>query len=362
MTDAPRARRRRSRLLLSLLIVGGGLLLLEGAVRVRQQLAYGRAGSFYEFELDPLGSGLRVPRPGVTRGRDHVIEVNSRGFRGPELELPKPAGRVRVAFLGGSTTFCAEASSNEATWPALVTAGLARAFPARSFDYVNAGAAAFTTTELKSNLCVRVAPTEPDIVVIYEATNDLSRDTRELALREGLPGTDRIGTSWLAQHSVAWELLEKNLRAVTPAADTGAPTLRYDAAALAETYRAHLTALVQEARHRAQTVVLITFAHKQRREQPPEAQRAAATTSLLWMPYMSLQGVLDGFDAYDRVIREVGAAEDVILVEGEDSIPGDDEHFADSVHFTDAGCRLQAERVLAALLASPRLDWLRQAP
>ena len=83
------------------------------------------------------------------------------------------------------------------------------------------------------------------------------------------------------------------------------------------------------------------------------------TTSLLWMPYMSLQGVLDGFDAYDRVIREVGAAEGVVLVEGEEQIPGDDEHFADSVHFTDAGCRLQADRVLAALLASPQLAWLR---
>ena len=359
MTDAPRARRRRSRLLLSLLILAGGLLLLEAAVRIRQHVMYGRAGSFYEFEEDPLGSGLRVPRPGITRGRDHVIEVNSLGFRGPELPMPKPPGRVRLAFLGGSTTFCAEASANEATWPALVTAGLAQAFPAHTFDYVNAGAAAFTTTELKKNLEVRVAPTEPDIVVIYEATNDLSRDTREEALRQGLPGTERIGTSWLAQNSVAWELIEKNLRAATPAADTGAPTLHYDAAALAETYRAHLAALVQEAKRRARTVVLVTFAHKQRAGQPHDEQRAAASTSLLWMPYMSLQGVLDGFDAYDRVIREVGAAEGVVLVEGEEQIPGDDEHFADSVHFTDAGCRLQADRVLAALLASPQLAWLR---
>jgi lysophospholipase L1-like esterase len=361
VTDAPRTRRRRSRLLLSLLIVAGGLLLLEGAVRVRQYVVHGRASSFYEFELDEA-SGLRVPRPGITEGRDRLIEVNSLGFRGPELALPKPAGRVRLAFLGGSTTFCAEASGNEATWPALVTAGLARAFPAHSFDYVNAGAAAFTTTQLLTNLTVRVAPTEPDIVVIYEATNDLSFDTREEALRQGLPGTERLGESWLAKNSVAWELLEKNLRAITPAADTGGSMLSYDAAALAEAYRARLTALVREARQRARTVVLVTFAHKQRREQAPDVQRAAATTSLLWMPYMSLPGVLDGFDAYNRVIREVAAAEDVILVEGEDGVPGDDIHFADSVHFTDAGCRLQAERVLAAMLSSPRLDWLRQSP
>jgi len=72
-----------------LLILAGGLALLEAAVRIRQHVMYGRSGSFYEFETDPA-SGLRVPKPGITRGRDHVIEVNSLGFRGPELPMPKP--------------------------------------------------------------------------------------------------------------------------------------------------------------------------------------------------------------------------------------------------------------------------------
>ena len=104
--------------------------------------------------------------------------------------------------------------------------------------------------------------------------------------------------------------------------------------------------------------MLVTFAHKQRREQSPEAQRAAAQTSLFWMPYMSLPGILDGFDAHNRVIREVAAATACVLVEGEDLIPDDDEHFTDSVHFTDAGCERQAGRVLSALLAAPQLFWL----
>jgi hypothetical protein len=128
VSPARGGRRRRSRLLLSALILLVGLLLLEGAVRVRQWMLYGRAGSYYEFVTHPE-TGLRVPKPGVTRGRDHVIEVNSLGFRGPELEIPKPPGRVRLGFLGGSTTFCAEASANESTWPALVCAGLREAFP-----------------------------------------------------------------------------------------------------------------------------------------------------------------------------------------------------------------------------------------
>jgi len=55
------------------------------------------------------------------------------------------------------------------------------------------------------------------------------------------------------------------------------------------------------------------------------------------------------------VAREQGC----ILVEGEDGIPGDPAHFADSVHFTDEGCRLQAQRVLEVLLVSPQMAWLK---
>src|SRR5512143_2051214 len=93
------------------------LLLLEGAVRVRQWMRYGTTqADAVELVTDPA-TGLRIARPHMDTGR---IQTNSLGFRSPELETPKPRGRVRLAFLGGSTTFCAEVSSNAVTWPALV--------------------------------------------------------------------------------------------------------------------------------------------------------------------------------------------------------------------------------------------------
>jgi lysophospholipase L1-like esterase len=353
-----RPRRRRSRLLLALILLAGGVLLAEVAVRLRQWAVHG-ASSYYEFDEDPV-SGLRIPRPGTIEGKSHLIHVNSRGFRGPEIEDPKPPGRVRVAFLGASTTFCAEASCDEATWPARLVASLQAAYPAHQFDGVNGGAAGYTSRESTLNLQKRIAPLQPDILVIYEGTNDLSHDTRLAAAAAGLPGGSVIGTSWLSRHSVAWELIEKNLRAARPAADTGALTLSLDTSALESEFHANLTREVEAAKQLARTVVLVSFAHQQRREQPREAQRAAAATSLLWMPYMSLGGVLDGFDAWNRAVRRVAQEQGCVLVEGEDGIPGDRAHFADSVHFTDEGCRLQAQRVLEVLLVTPQLAWLRQ--
>ena len=41
------------------------------------------------------------------------------------------------------------------------------------------------------------------------------------------------------------------------------------------------------------------------------------------------------------------------LIDGEDEIPGDAAHFADSVHFTDAGCRAMAQRVAGRLEGAP---------
>src|SRR5574341_678322 len=89
---------RRALLLLAGLLLG--LLLVEGLVRLRQWRRYGTTvTSYYRFATDPA-TGLRIPEPGHRVG---PIAIDSLGFRGPEIERPKPAGRIRVAFLGAST-------------------------------------------------------------------------------------------------------------------------------------------------------------------------------------------------------------------------------------------------------------------
>jgi lysophospholipase L1-like esterase len=76
------------------------------------------------------------------------------------------------------------------------------------------------------------------------------------------------------------------------------------------------------------------------------------------MPYMTIETLLDGFDAYNSVIADVAAEEKVILIDGENEIPGDARHFNDSVHFTDAGSKAMAERVVRRLRQAPALQSL----
>jgi lysophospholipase L1-like esterase len=347
----PRRRTLLPKLALSLGTFVVLLLGVEGAARVRQWARYGTFGAIHEFAVDP-DTGLAIPPPGrVTE----TMTINSLGFRGPELEAS--AEGVRIAFLGASTTFCAEASSDAATWPSLVCDRLRERFPGASFDYVNAGVAGYTMAQTRLGLAHRVAPTEPDVIVIYHATNDLTRNSREEARRQGVYRGHADQSSWLADWSLAWYLVGKNLllRTREQAARSGEGRLEVDAEALAAPFRDELRALVDEARERAELVALATFSHRARPEQTPEERFEACSTSLYYMPYMTPDGLLESFAAYNRVIREVAREKGVLLLECAEAIPGDGVHFNDSVHFTDAGCAAMAECVAAGLAAAPEL-------
>jgi hypothetical protein len=112
---------------------------LEALVRVRTYIKYGGDGP-HQFEVDSV-TGLRLPKVGKN---SRTVWINPLGFRSPELANPKPKGTIRVAFLGSSTTFCAEVSGNDATWPHLVWSQLKQRYPQAKFDYVNAGVVGFT--------------------------------------------------------------------------------------------------------------------------------------------------------------------------------------------------------------------------
>ena len=327
----------------------------EGVVRLRQFLKYGHAGAVQDIYYTDPSMNLRVLIPNLKQSN---IQINSIGFRCPELANPKPVSAVRLAFLGGSTTFCAEVSSNEMTWPHLVWKQIQEAKPDIQFDYVNVATPGYTLLSSLKCLRYRLKPLEPDIIVIYHATNDLCKDSRELAIKQGIISQDDIDDreSWLSSYSLLWLILEKNFKImkIQKEIDTQ-PKLEFDPESLSKNFRERLTALVTESRKTAKLVALATFSCRIRHEQTSEEQLKAANTALYYMPYMSMEGMLKGYEEYNRIIREVASETGALLIEKEMSIPADDLHFNDSVHFKDPGSRLMAKRISDALLNSADL-------
>jgi len=129
--------------------------------------------------------------------------------------------------------------------------------------------------------------------------------------------------------------------------------LVFDANALGDGLRRDLTGLVQAAQQRAKRVAVATYSIQLRPSQSAETQLRAAASRLYYEPFMTPQGIIDAYRRYNEIVREVAAATGALLIEREDDIPGDPAHFADTVHFTDAGSAAMAARVTRALANDP---------
>ena len=101
------------------------------------------------------------------------LVTNAFGWRGPDVPLNKPAGRIRVAFVGASTT--AGAHGDRFAYSDYVGRWLnewaARRGVAATFDVVNAGREGVLSTSIAAIVRQELLPVRPDLVVYYEGTN-----------------------------------------------------------------------------------------------------------------------------------------------------------------------------------------------
>jgi len=124
--------------------------------------------------------------PGVKRFKPNVVlktftttvmmeqfSTNSHGFRGPEITVPKPPGKIRIACIGGSTTVWG--FRDALTYPAMLQQMLRECYPGYGdrIEVVNCGIYGLNSTE-EPALIEEVAALEPDLLVHYNFINDLT--------------------------------------------------------------------------------------------------------------------------------------------------------------------------------------------
>jgi len=106
----------------------------------------------------------------TTERRGRQARHNAHGLRGPEVSLRKPDRVFRIACLGGSSTYGTGPKSDAMTYPARLQQHLRRA--GTRAEVLNFGVPGWTTTESLINLSLRVIAFEPDLLIVYHATND----------------------------------------------------------------------------------------------------------------------------------------------------------------------------------------------
>jgi lysophospholipase L1-like esterase len=336
--------------------LGGG----EAAMRLIEIVRFGAAGAIEKAETFHIDAetGLRLPVPGSVHGG---APISSLGFRSPEIRVPKPEGAIRLAFLGNSVTYDAYVSGGQ-TWPLKTTEALAAAFPECAIDHVNAGVPGFASDRYLVYYGSRVAATEPDIVVIMPG--DVNHDADEYVVDRGLHDGVHHHASWLARHSLLWEKVEKNLRIISLQRAAFHPTgkIPIDADEIVPRFKERLRALVGRIRSDGALPVLVTPRSRIRPEQTDAEKIEAAGTALYYMPYMSIDHLLELGEAYNEATAAIAAATGVPLIASADfGIPGTAEYYKDSAHFSALGSATFGEKLAPALADLPAVRRLLDA-
>lgn len=340
------------------LVVIGGIVLgfggAELAVRWKQISQFGDAGTVEKskkYYVDEA-TKLRLPVPNTKHGK---IQINSLGFRGDEIAIPKPAGTIRFVFLGSSTTFDPYVSQLSSTWSSVAIDALERKFPSCVFDFANAGVPGMSTKHLGLYFSKLFETVDPDIAVIL--TNDMNLRLDAIAREKGVEGAEHFNPSWLGQHSMFWAKVEKNARTISlqRAADRTAGKLTVSPNEVTPGFEKELYQLVQSISAKRALPVLLTNVYQFSDEQDADERRAAISSALFFMPYMTTDGLVEMTSAFNRSIRIVVEKTGVPAVDMTGEISGKTDYFSDAMHFSPKGSKQAGELVGKAFAKDPQI-------
>ncbi|MCY2961693.1 MAG: SGNH/GDSL hydrolase family protein [Planctomycetota bacterium] len=119
-----------------------------------------------------LGYAL-IPNYKTAPGATQQVSHNALGFRGKETTWEKPPGVFRIVTTGGSSVYGQSESSDAAVWSQKLEDMLQAARPGFRIEVVNLGVSGWSTHEMLINLALRGLDLAPDLVIVYEAINDM---------------------------------------------------------------------------------------------------------------------------------------------------------------------------------------------
>jgi hypothetical protein len=196
---------------------------------------------------------------------------------------------------------------------------------------------------------------QPDVVILYQGSLEINRlSTRYLA------GSDRVepssGTSAnggrpnpvvrLLESTTLYSLLKTNVTTRISVARPLAPSLTPEAF---HDFEGTLRRFVRGVRTRDTVPVLCTFAAMHDRGDLPDFSENAVSSIFRYNPHLSLEGWIDAIERINSIIRQVGAEEQVMVVDVDRHVGGRPDLFVDFVHFTAEGHEAVARAIATGL-------------
>lgn len=338
--------------------VAGRLLEQYAGYRPRRSASYLEGNPYLRTALVP---GMRY------RSGPYRIDVNSLGFRGGEIAVPKPPETVRIFALGESSTFGWKgARSHEEAWPGVLESKLRAAHPDRRIEVINAGVPGYTSIEQRINFMLRISHLQPDAILIYHGNNDLNWSwTADLETKLIYGRGETIcRPGWFArlmEFSYVWMEVRSRLDQFSISSRHKSDSPDLVAIHLLEE---NLRGLMDDAGRLKVKVAIATFAHGFNENSSPgqftaDEKKLGVPVVGRWFENLSPEGARRSFPVYNEMVRELARSEQIPLAEPIKRIPRTPEYFTDWCHLT-----LKGEQLMAQIWFETLEDagWFKSAP
>lgn len=287
------------------------------------------------------------PNPNYQNG---LTSHNSLGYRNDEFSVEKQNGVFRIVALGGSSTYDVSIEDNAAIFTAQLERVLREDYGYQDVQIINAGVPGYNSWEILVNLEFRVLDLDPDLVIIYEGTNDVHARLVEPSAYRG----DDLGRrqAWQTPPVVLWEhsallrILSRMMnitRQVSIDDFVSSPTYlswpyeyrlaeeNLDPSAVLKDnppvyFRRNLENMIAVAKAHDFTIMLSTWAY-----------------SPYLHDYASQDYYQQGFQENNNVVKDVAADQHVPLFDFATVMPQEKIYWADGRHVNEAGALVKAE-------------------
>ena len=374
---------RKARLFSLLTIAALALLtLLAAELLVRTLLRYNTPDTIRENSLQyqpaVYARHLLAPDQYVERDKawgvrfeadrsGEVVVINEHGFRGRSVPLDKLPGGRRILVLGGSAVFDLRAKEGR-DWPRLAEQEL-RAAGFATVEVINAGIPGHASADAVGRLNTHLWMLAPDIVVLYNAWNDVKTfrsltphrplitlvepyDPRANPFQSYRGALDRL----LSRSQLYVKLRTRYfLRRVDLGLEGGH---RYDdlvdaySASALRQYRLNLELFVDASRNIGAVPVLLTQASLAAADSS-QADRARINYAYAGLSHGALVRAMAECNA---AIRQIATAEGTQLIDLAAGLSGRPELFLDHIHTTPGGSEELAAAVARGLTPLLRGD------
>ena len=345
-------------------------LSIELCIRVEQYLRFG-APIFGEYHVEILrADGKNVPNAQFEKWKN-----NNLGFRGPDITVKKPEGKIRVACIGASETYGLYESPDK-EWPAQ----LRDLLPAQ-YEVVNTAVVGLSLKTIPYYMKKHVFPIEPDIIVIVasplfmiakqnmqiietvetinEKKQEAPKEIQRLSIVERLIISVRViektkqlikqllvkNFPFFLQKIYSMQLAKfetETLKGMKPFDSAPEADLKNLKKAIEQTIYL-VTANDSKLIFCTYPALISNEAFTKYPEKMLGSRRFHAS--------LSIAGMRDSLIKGNEIISDTSLEKNVAVADVAKVIPQTSDYFEDSVHYTDNGARLFAETVAAKILS-----------